>query len=163
MKLIAHSGHLENHHSKSSECSDNETSARKFSQNEHFVFLLTSKQGQCGSTFTRDQLQPDRGKLVFQFVGSFGAGLCRNNCGSDNHSDKRQSNQEIMHCGVSLCGSSEPVHKWIIGLIRKNLNPTKTGSLKRLVLCASHLGGISTGCDAKDRFQRRGVGVLEIS
>jgi hypothetical protein len=45
-----------------------------------------------------------------------------------------------MHSDVSWCGFLEPVHNWIIGLIGKNLNPTKTVTFSPLVHILWHFG-----------------------
>jgi hypothetical protein len=84
-------------------------------------------------------------KLVVQFVRGFSAGLCGNDRGGNYHSDKRQGNQQVMHSGVSWCGSAEPVHIRIIGVIGKNLNPTKTVSFSRQVHILWHFGVSALG------------------
>lgn len=85
----------------------------------------------------------DQRELVVELVGSFCAGLGGNDRGSNYHSDKAESNQQIMHCAISSWNPMEPVHTCIIGGVGKNLNSTKTVSFRQLVLCQYHLWGIA--------------------
>jgi hypothetical protein len=60
---------------------DAKTFADELSHGEQFFPLRKRKQGE----------------LVVQFVSRLGAGLGGDDCGSNYHSYKRQSNQEVMH------------------------------------------------------------------
>jgi len=64
-------------------------------------------------------------ELIVQFVSSFGAGFCGDDRWGNNHSDKSQGNQQVMHSDVSWWGPAELFHTLIIGVCLGNLNPTK--------------------------------------
>jgi hypothetical protein len=70
-------------------------------------------------------IKMDQGSSV-AFFGRFGARLGGNDRGGNNHSDKCEGNQEIMHWVLSLYVSRSSVHFWIIAGMRKNGNTTKT-------------------------------------
>ena len=51
-----------------------------------------------------------------------------------NHSDEGEGDEQIMHGVKSPVGPFQPLHNFIIGLIGKFLNPTKTSIVIRVVL-----------------------------
>jgi hypothetical protein len=82
---------LDESHAQQRQGSDSETTANDLCQCEHLVSPDDYKQGE------RLTGQSTGVELVVQFVNSFGAGLGGDDRGSNYHSNKGESNQEIMH------------------------------------------------------------------
>ena len=67
--------------------------------------------------------QETRNALFFAFV-CFNAGVGGNDGRSNDHSNKGQGNQEVVHLSYSMCGLFESAHISMIGGFAGNLNTT---------------------------------------